>query len=68
MTIFLIILEIILVLVRALMAYFVESTKWLEPLQTPLTVICVIMGIVAVAFVGARFYKELRGGKRGDGE
>lgn len=68
MTAFFVIAEIVLVIVRALIAYFVESVQWLEPLQTPLTVICVIMGIVSVAFVGVQFYKELRSGKRGDGE
>jgi len=68
MTVFLIITEIVLILCRALTGYFAAFAEWLEPLQTPLTVICIVVGIMAAAFVAVRLYKEITGGKPKDGK
>lgn len=68
---FLVILEILAIGLRVAAEYFSERVPFFGKLATPLTWVCVILGIVCLVFLGIRAYKELRGiihKTKGDGE
>lgn len=58
--IFFVILELILIAARVTVSFF-EAVP--VAAQTALTWACVVVGIIAFAFVGIRIYKEIKGKK-----
>lgn len=62
-TVFLIILELILVGLRVAAGCYAERIALFAALKTPLTWICVILGIICLAFLALRAFREIKGGK-----
>lgn len=62
-TVFLIILELILVGLRVAAGCYAERIALFAALKTPLTWICIILGIICLVFIVVKIYKEIRGSK-----
>ena len=60
---FLTLLLIALIIGRVAAGYFAPAVPFLGALVLPLTVICVIVGVILTLFIGIEIYNNVRGKK-----
>ena len=63
MIVFLTLLLIVLIIGRVAAGFFAHAVPFLAALTLPLTVICVIVGVILTLFIGIEIYNNVRGKK-----